>query len=159
MGTQCYDFCLKRMIKVIDGDLGGISQNQHWSGGGGFKFYELAEPLLVRNKILPVYQINPIYSWEMVCEAICKIEGFKFEPSGDIHGYSSENRFIHITEAFVNVKYILSVMKNLDENQSLLIYCKKYQVNMNLPENVEIKRIPKDLLDKCNFGYEKEVQD
>ena len=33
----------------------------------------------------------------------------------------------------------------------------KNQADMILPENVEVKKIPKDLLDKCNF--ESEVQE
>ena len=138
-------------------DVGGISKEVCWQGGGGYKFYELAEPLLVKNKVLPVYQINPSYTWDMVCEAICKIEGFTYEPSGEFRGHSSENRFIHITEEFVNTKYVMSIMKNLGDKQSLLIYCKKNQADMILPENVEVKKIPKDLLDKCNF--ESEVQE
>lgn len=157
LGEHCYTHCKIRIDKVIDGEQGGISKEVNWQGGGGYKFYELAEPLLVKNKVLPVYQINPSYTWDMVCEAICKIEGFTYEPSGEFQGHSSENRFIHITEEFVNTKYVISVMKNLGEKQSLLIYCKKNQADMMLPENVEVKKIPKDLLDKCNF--ESEVQD
>ena len=88
-------------------------KRSNWQGGGGYKFYELAEPLLVKNKVLPVYQINPSYTWDMVCEAICKIEGFTYEPSGEFQGYSSENRFIHITEEFVNTKYVMSIMENV----------------------------------------------
>lgn len=157
MGEQCYEFCEARMKAVVDGEDGGVSKNNNWQGGGGYKFYELAEPLLVKNTTLPVYQINPTYTWDMVCEAICKIEGFTYEPSGEFQGYSSENRFIHITEEFVNTKYVMSVIKTLGEKQSLLIYCKKNQADMILPENVEVKKIPKDLLDKCNF--ESEVQE
>lgn len=158
IGEQAYNQCKLRLDKVIDGndDL-GISKKLGWQGGGGYKFYELAEPLLVKNKSLPVYQINPSYTWDMVCEAICKIEGFTYEPSGEFQGHSSENRFIHITEEFVNTKYVMSIMKNLGDKQSLLIYCKKNQADMILPENVEVKKIPKDLLDKCNF--ESEVQE
>lgn len=157
MGEHAYSHCQKRLCNVIDGEQTGISKSVNWHGGGGFKFYELAEPLLVKNKVLPVYQINPSYTWDMVCEAICKIEGFTYEPSGEFQGYSSENRFIHITEEFVNTKYVMSIMKNLGDKQSLLIYCKKNQADMILPENVEVKKIPKDLLDKCNF--ESEVQE
>ena len=51
----------------------------------------------------------------------------------------------------------MSIMKNLGDKQSLLIYCKKNQADMILPENVEVKKIPNDLLDKCNF--ESEVQE
>lgn len=157
LGDHCYTHCKIRIDKVIDGEQGGISKEVGWNGGGGYKFYELAEPLLVKNKFLPIYQINPFYTWDMVSEAICKIEGFTYTPFGEFQGYSSENRFIHITEEFVNVKYIMSIMKSLGEKQSLLIYCKKNQADMILPENVEVKKIPKDLLDKCNF--ESEVQE
>ena len=157
MGDQCYEFCETRMKKVIDGETGGISKRNNWKGGGGYKFYELAEPLLVKNVTLPIYQLKPSYTWDMVCEAICKIEGFTYAPSGEFQGYSSENRFIHITEEYVNTKYVMSVMKTLDEKQSLLIYCKKHQADMILPGNVEVKKIPKNLLDKCNF--ESEVQE
>ena len=158
IGEQAYNQCKLRLDKVIDGNDGlGISKKLDWQGGGGYKFYELAEPLLVKNKVLPVYQINPSYTWDMVCEAICKIEGFTYEQSGEFQGHSSENRFIHITEEFVNTKYVMSIMKNLGDKQSLLIYCKKNQADMILPENVEVKKIPNDLLDKCNF--ESEVQE
>lgn len=157
MGEHAYTHCKVRLDNVIAGEQGGISKEVGWQGGGGYKFYELAEPLLVKNKVLPVYQINPSYTWDMVCEAICKIEGFTYEPSGEFQGHSSENRFIHITEEFVNTKYVMSIMKNLGDKQSLLIYCKKNQADMILPENVEVKKIPKDLLDKCNF--ESEVQE
>lgn len=156
MGNQAFSHCKLRLDNVIDGEQGGISKEVDWQGGGGYKFYELAEPLLIKNDRLPIYQINPSYTWDMVCEAICKIEGFTYAPSGEFQGYSSENRFIHITEEFVNVKYVMSVMMNLGDNQSLIIYCKKNQADMNLPENVEVKKIPKDLLEKCNFDYKNE---
>lgn len=157
LGNHCYSHCKTRLDRVIDGeDKSGVTSLYGWNGGGGYKFYELAEPLLVKNTVLPIYQINPIYTWNMVCEAICKIEGFTYAPSGEFQGYSSENRFIHITEEFVNSKYVMSVMKKLDQNQSLIIYCKKNQADMNLPENVEVRKIPKDLLEKCNFDYKNE---
>ena len=53
----------------------------------------------------------------------------------------------------------MSIIKNLGSNQSLLIYCKKNQADMNIPENVEIRKIPKDLLGKCDFKNESEVQE
>ena len=157
LGDHCYTHCKSRIDQVIDGEQGGISKKVKWHGGGGYKFYELAEPLLVKHPKLPVYQLNPTYSWDMVCEAICKIEGFKYSPSGEFQGYSSENRFIHITEEFVNGKYVMGLVKALGDRQSVLIYCKKYQADMILPANVEIKRIPNDLVEKCSFESEEEA--
>ena len=155
LGEQCYSYCVPRLNRVVDGtDEGGITSETNWQGGSGYKFFELAEPLLVKHSKLPVYQVNPSYTWEMVCEAICKIEGFKYNPSGEYQGYSSENRFIHITEEFVNGKYVMGLTKSLGNKQSVLIYCKKHQADIILPPNVELKKIPKDLLAKCTFESE-----
>lgn len=155
MGNHAYTLCKLRLDKVIDGsDQGGVSKDVNWQGGGGYHFYELAPSLLVKNDKLPVYQINPTYTFEMMCEAICKIEGFKYRPRDVFHGHSSEKRFIHVTTEFVNVAYIRALSQHLEEGQSLLIYALKVQSDMMLPDNIEVKRIPKDLLDKCSFESE-----
>ena len=157
MGEHVYSHCKVRLDRIIDGeDIGGITKSEEWQGGGGYHFYELAPSLLVKNDKLPIYQINPSYTLEMICEAICKIEGFHYKPQDVFHGYSSEKRFIHITMDFVNVEYIKSLSSRLAEGQSLLIYGTKIQSEMVLPDNIEIKKIPKDLLTKCDF--ESEVQ-
>lgn len=90
----------------------------------------------------------------MMCEAICKLEGFRYKPDGNFHGYSSEKRFIHITKEFVNAEYVMSVATTLGEDQSLLIYGTKIQSDLRLPDNIEVKKIPKDLLEKCDFESE-----
>jgi adenine-specific DNA-methyltransferase len=157
LGNQCYSHCKPRLDRVINGeDSGGISKDLEWIGGGGYHFYELAPSLLTKNSKLPIYQINPDYTYEMLCEAICKIEGFRYQPSGTYHGHSSEKRFIHVTIEFVNAEYIRSVSSTLGDDQSLLIYGTKIQSDLRLPNNIEVKRIPKDLLTKCD--YESEVR-
>lgn len=157
MGEHAYSHCKVRLDRVIDGeDTGGITKDEKWQGGGGYHFYELAPSLLVKNDKLPIYQINPSYTFEMLCEAICKIEGFRYRSQDVFHGHSSEKRFIHITTEFVNAGYIKSLSARLAEGQSLLIYGTKIQSDMILPDNIEVKKIPKDLLEKCDF--ESEVQ-
>ena len=157
LGEHAYTHCKTRLDKVVDGtDQGGISKELDWQGGGGYHFYELAPSLLVKNDKLPIYQINPSYTFEMLCEAICKIEGFRYKPQDVFHGHSSEKRFIHITTEFINAGYIKSLSARLAEGQSLLIYGTKIQSDMVLPDNIEVKKIPKDLLEKCDF--ESEVQ-
>ncbi len=157
LGDHCYSLCKKRLDRVIDGkDSNGVTKQYNWQGGGGYHFYELAPSLLVKNDKLPIYQINPSYTFEMLCEAICKIEGFRYKPQDVFHGHSSEKRFIHITTEFINAGYIKSLSARLAECQSLLIYGTKIQSDMVLPDNIEVKKIPKDLLEKCDF--ESEVQ-
>ena len=149
---------LPRIKSVVDGiDQNGISKNNNWTGGGGFKFYYLSESLLVKDSKLGIYTINPKFSDEMLNQAICKIEGFRYKPKGNFHGYSSENRFIHITTRFVNQKYIGMLRNEIDEHQSLLVYCTKRQSELVAADNIEIKRIPKDLLSKCTFESEEET--
>ena len=155
LGNHAYTHCKVRLDRVINGeDMGGISKAVDWHGGGGYHFYELAPSLLIMNEKLPVYQVNPEYTFEMMCEAICKLEGFWYKPDGNFHGYSSEKRFIHITKEFVNAEYVMSVATTLGEDQSLLIYGTKIQSDLRLPDNIEVKKIPKDLLEKCDFESE-----
>lgn len=155
LGDHAYSLCKQRLDRVVDGrDNGGITKVVDWHGGGGYHFYELAPSLLIKNDKLPVYQVNPEYTFEMMCEAICKLEGFRYRPDGRFHGYSSEKRFIHITGEFVNAEYVMSVANTLGEDQSLLIYGTKIQSDLRLPDNIEVKKIPKDLLEKCDFESE-----
>lgn len=43
LGNHARDLCQKRLKKVVDGDEVGISPKVNWSGGGGFRFYQLGE--------------------------------------------------------------------------------------------------------------------
>jgi len=159
MGPHCFSHSMTRIKNVVDGDKTGISKIVDWKGGGGFSFYEMADSLLVKNPKLPIYQINPQYTFEMICESLCKIEGFKYMPKGKLHGYSSENRFIHVTMDFVNAEYIRSILSLISDEQSVMICATKIQSDLKLPENVEIRRIPKDILDKCSFESEDKYND
>src|SRR5258708_38577727 len=44
MGEHAVTHCVPRLMKVIDGEQGGISESIDWQGGGGFRFYQLGEP-------------------------------------------------------------------------------------------------------------------
>src|SRR5258708_20143117 len=41
MGEHAVTHCVPRLIKVVDGEKGGISEVIDWRGGGGFRFYQL----------------------------------------------------------------------------------------------------------------------
>lgn len=154
LGEHAYTHCKTRLDKVVDGEQGGISKVVGWQGGDGYKFYELAPSLLEKHPTIPIYRINETYTFEMLCEAICKLEGFTYRPQGEMHGYSSENRFIHITLEPVSGSYVKKIMKEISKKQSLMIYGVKIQSRLRPPINLEIKKIPKDLLNKCDFQSE-----
>lgn len=43
MGDHAVTHCAPRLVKVIEGEQGGISEAVDWQGGGGFSFYRLGE--------------------------------------------------------------------------------------------------------------------
>ena len=154
LGEHAYTHCKLRLDNVIYGEQGGISKAIKWSGGGGYRFYELAPSLLIKHDKLPIYTISQNYSFEMICKAICKLEGFIYELLGEMHGRASETRFIHIASELITGEYIKHITKQLSENDSVVIYGTKIQTNLKLPDNIEVKRIPKDLLKKYDFESE-----
>lgn len=161
LGDHCHTHVIPRLKKVVDGeDTGGITEAAGWQGGGGFRYYRLAETLLVCDKDLsanrhPVYIINPRYDERMLIRAICKIERFRYRNEGRLHGKSSENRFLHVTTRLLTQTYLDSLAEDVGRDQSLLIYCTRRRRGLDVPENVEIKRIPRDLLAKCDFQEER----
>lgn len=49
MGEHARTHCQPRMVKVVDGDEGGISASEGWRGGGGFRYLTLGVPLFDEN--------------------------------------------------------------------------------------------------------------
>ena len=45
MGDHAATHCLPRLVKVINGEQGGISKAVGWQGGGSFKFMQLGAPV------------------------------------------------------------------------------------------------------------------
>jgi adenine-specific DNA-methyltransferase len=41
--------CVPRLQKVIEGEIGGISEDVNWQGGGGFRFYKLGVSVFDEN--------------------------------------------------------------------------------------------------------------
>lgn len=152
LGIHCDEKVLPRLRRVVEGtDSSGITDATKWKGGGGFKYFDLAETLLLPDDTLDHYLLNPKYDAEMLIRAICKIENFRYRPRGRWHGYSSETHFIHIVTQMLTQPYLDMLAQDLADTDALLIYCTKRGGGLTLPRNVKIKRIPKDLLAKCEF--------
>lgn len=43
LGEHALTHCQPRLVKVVDGEQGGISEIVNWTGGSGFRFYKLGE--------------------------------------------------------------------------------------------------------------------
>jgi adenine-specific DNA-methyltransferase len=157
LGEHCHEVIIPRLQKVIDGsDQGGISNDVAWKGGGGFKFYRLAESLLIKDRDLstakkPVYAINPKYDAKMLVRAICKIENFRYLKVNHWHGISSEHHFLYVTTNLLSQRHLDTISAQLGEEEALLVYCTRRTSSLKVPDNIEVKKIPRDLLAKCMF--------
>ena len=154
LGHHAYTVCFPRLRKVVEGEQGGISKSQNWQGGGGFKFYELAPSLLNKDKYGNLV-INKDYNADMLAAAMAKHQGFTYEPDTEMYwkqGYSSEHDFIFTTTQLITAEMLETIHDQLTEDESLLICCTKFQPECrNKFPNITIKKIPKVLLDTCEF--------
>lgn len=155
LGEHCYTHIVPRMKNVINGsDQSGISKIVNWKGGGGFRFYKLAPSLLEKDKY-GNWIISKQYNPEMLSEAMCKIEGFKYNPDKNVywkHGQSTENDYIYVTTQFVNQQLADDIADQMKEDETLLICCKAFNVNQEDFPNITFKKIPQSVLEKCEFG-------
>jgi adenine-specific DNA-methyltransferase len=158
LGDHCHTHCIPRLQKVCDGtDQGGISESVNWKGGGGFKYYYLAPSLLKQDKY-GNWVINPEYNGNMLASAMAKHEGFRYQPDEQIYwkqGQSTEKDFIYTTTQFITVETLDRIHEEMQDGESLLICCKSFsRACEDRFSNITIKKIPKMLLGRCEFGKE-----
>lgn len=153
LGNHSVTHIIPRMKSVVSGeDQGGISKIIGWKGGGGFKYFELGDSLFVQDEDLRYTIINPkMYNGALV-RAVLKIEGFKLlNPDNGLHGISGTT-VAHVTEQYLTQEYIDVLINEIgDRAKYLVIYAKTISSKLEIPENVEIKRIPNVLLNKFSI--------
>lgn len=156
MGDHIYTHCIPRLHKVIDGeDQGGITKAVHWQGGGGFKFYELASSLIVKDKYGQQI-ISDKYNADMLAEAMCKILGYRYKPDAEKYwkqGYSSEKSFIYTTTMSMQEESLGKLAAEVGDD-NLLICCSAFIGNKTAYPNITVKKIPAAILKKCEWGRE-----
>ena len=162
LGEHCHSHIIPRMKKVIDGeDPGGITKAVGWKGGGGFRYYRLAPSLLEKDK-WGNWVINKEYNAAMLAEALCKLEGFTYAPSETVwwqHGHSTEQDFIYVTTQNLSVSQLQALSEEVGEGRSLLLLCSAFRgisaakAAERWP-NLTIKKIPKVVLSRCEWGHD-----
>lgn len=157
LGEHCDTHCVPRLQKVIDGsDQGGISKSVNWQGGGGFRYYTLA-PSLIKFDEWQNPIINKQFDEIMLVRALCKIEGFVYNPSPDIYwqqGKSSETDFIYVTTQHLSASMLKKLSSEVGKNASLLICCGSFDGKAEDFDNLTIKKIPKAILKKCEWNHD-----
>lgn len=156
MEDTAYNYCLPRLKKVINGeDAGGVTKSTGWLCGGGFKFYELASSLIVKDKYGQQI-ISDKYNADMLAEAMCKILGYHYKPDSTAYwkqGYSSEKSFIYTTTFSMQEASLERLHEEVGDN-NLLVCCSAFSGNSKAYPNISVKKIPAAILKKCEWGRE-----
>jgi adenine-specific DNA-methyltransferase len=157
LGEHAKTHCYPRLKAVVDGEQGGISKAVSWQGGGGFKFYSLA-PSLLKTDRLGNFVINGEYNADMLAAAMAKHEGFRYEPNEALfwrQGQSSEQDFIFTTTQYLTRPLLDAIAEEMQDEESLLVCCTQFEDGLERAyPNINIKRIPRMLLNRCEFGKE-----
>lgn len=157
LGEHCHTHVIPRLQKVIDGeDKGGITEAVGWQGGGGFRYYRLAPSLLQQDR-WDNWVINKEFNAEMLAAAVCKLEGFTYAPNADYywqHGHSTETDFIYVTTQTLNAEQLQALSEEVGEGRSLLVCCAAYRGDADRFQNLTLKKIPKMVMTKCEWGHD-----
>ena len=157
LGEHCHTHIIPRLKKTVDGeDKGGVSEATDWQGGGGFRYYGLAPSLLQQDR-WGQWVVNKDYNAVMLAAAICKLEGFTYAPSADLywqHGHSTESDFIYITTQSLNAEQLQALSEEVGPQRTLLVCCGAFRSDASRYPNLTIKKIPKMVLQKCEWGHD-----
>jgi len=156
MGQQAYTHCQPRLMRVVDGsDQSGISKAVDWKGGGGYKFYELAQSFVVIDEFgNPV--IDSYYNDAKLIRAMCKLTNYTFAPSATEYwkqGKGQGNNSLYVTTQLLSVGNVQRIASHLNKNETLLICPKKFEPGCKeVDARITIKKIPQSILKACQFG-------
>lgn len=157
LGDHCHTHIVPRLKKVIDGeDQGGISKAVNWQGGGGFRYLRLA-PSLLKKDDWGNWVINKEYNAEMLAEAVCKHMGFTYASSQTQfwnHGYSTETDHIYVTTGSLAYDQLKRISEDVGNERTLLICCKAFMMDGADFPNLTLKKIPKVILNKCEWDHD-----
>jgi adenine-specific DNA-methyltransferase len=157
LGDHCSTHIVPRLTKLIDGsDQGGVTKAMDWKGGGGFRYFELAPSLIEKDKWGREI-ISREYNAEMLAQAICKLEGFVYNPSSEIYwqqGRSSESDFIFVTTQTLSAEELATLSSEVGEGRTLMVLCAAWRGNADQWPNLTLRKIPNHIRSKCEWGHD-----
>lgn len=157
LGEHCHTHIIPRLQKVIDGeDKGGVTGVTGWQGGGGFRYYSLAPSFLEKDK-WGNWVISKEYNANQLSQALCKLEGFTYAPSDTLYwmqGHSTETDFIYITTQSLTAGQLQALNDDVGSERSLLVLCSAFKGNADRFPNLTVKKIPRAVLSKCEWGHD-----
>lgn len=157
MGVHAYTHCKVRLDRVVDGDQTGASTKFDWHGGGGYKFYELAPTLIVKDKHGNEI-FSPLYNPTMLIAAVAKLNGYFYDPDPEVfwkQGYSQDHSYIYVTTTYLTAEMLDGIARELGDLDQLMVCASAFDVGLNQRyANIEVRKIPQSVLNKCQYGVD-----
>ena len=145
MGEHAETLCLPRLKLAVRGeDQTGISRQVGWKGGGGFRYCVLGESLFDKDEDTGLVMINPKYTNGPLVAAVCNLEDFNLNDDSIFHGVRG-NMYAHVAEDKVTQAYLDALVEKLPHGKNLVVYYLKRATGLEVPQEVKVKRIPKEL--------------
>lgn len=145
---QIYKRAKPRLLGVLAGkDATGISTSVGWKGGGGFRLLTVGAPLIIEDKETKQAILNPTYDNGALVRAVCSHEGFLLTGDELLHGRNGEH-FCHVTEEFVDYPLVKKLARKLPSGHTLTVYAIRYRSAMDLPRNVDLRKLDKHLAER-----------
>ncbi len=156
LGGHAYTHCVPRLQKVVRGeDQGGISKAVGWKGGGGFRVFSLA-PTLLREDRFGQLVINPEYNAPMLAAAVCRHEGFRYDPDPVLwwkQGRGAGRDYLLATTQHVTRPLLDAIHEEMQEGETLLICCRAYdRACTSAYPDITLRKIPNMLFERCEWG-------
>ena len=145
---------LQRVIEDSTLRLFGFKKRSEGALGGGYKFFRLAKSLLEKDK-WGNWIVSKDYKPEMLAEAMCKLEGFRYAPDPDafwIHGQSTETDLIYVTTQNLSRAQLQFISDQVGDERTLLICCSAFRAKPDEFANLTLKKIPQAVLHRCEWG-------
>ena len=158
MGDHAYTHCKTRLDKVIDGaDAGGVTKATGWQGGGGYRFYELAPTLILRDAFGEAV-ISDKYNAEQLAAAVALHEGYTYQPDAEIfwkQAVGTEKSYLFTTTRPITAAYLDAIAAEMQPGEFLTIAATSFPPELAKAEKrITLRQIPEMLLAKCAFGVE-----
>lgn len=145
---QTVEKALRRLKKVVKGtDPYGITSSCRWKGGGGFRYLEVGAPLYIQEEDTKMSILNPKYTNGPLVRAVCSAEGFILTGDKALHGRNGSH-YAHITEELVDEHLITDIQELVPSDCTLTVYCISTKSRLQLPPNIQVKRIDAELARK-----------
>ena len=156
LGDHAYTHCKVRLDKVIAGDdPGGVTKQTGWAGGGGYRFYELAPSLILRDEYGEEI-INPAYDAPRLAAAVALHEGFVYCPDKTVFWKQSrggEHSYLFVTTRHVTRASLSTIAAQMGADEYLLIACGSFDAGLEKEyPRIALRRLPQMLLKRCEFG-------